>query len=288
MSGAPPRLRPGTEVAPGVTVIRSIARSDVLDVYDAWDARRASRVAAKVLRPDRLAHRPSRAGLLREGRLLRALDHPHLVRAYDLVERPDPVLLLETLPGETLARLIDRSAESGRRIDTRSLAVLGLQLCSAIGYLHAEGVIHLDLKPANIIAGEARATVIDLNHAREPGRMKAGTGTWCYAAPEQARGGEVGVAADVWGVAIVLWECATAQLAFGDDDGDEETDTPQLARSVASVGRHRRLPGAFAAAIDGALAPDPAARATLADLARACEDAAGLPARERRLSRTLG
>lgn len=276
-----PKLRPGTRLTGDAVAIRHLARSNVYDVYDAWSARRGCRVAVKVLRPDRAGDRRAAAALLREGRRLKALAHPHLARAYE-VDRATPALVLETLGGATLAAL---AADDGPRIAASDLAVLGLHLCSAVGFLHAEGLLHLDLKPANVVADAGRARVIDLGSARPPGRAPAGVGTWCYMSPEQARGGELTAAADVWGIAITLWEVATGELAYGADARDDDHDHPQLARRVDPVRTWRRLPTGLAQAIDAALDPDPAARPQLHELARACELAAGLPPRERRLGR---
>lgn len=150
-------------------------------------------------------------------------------------------------------------------------------------YLHGQGVLHLDLKPSNVIAEAGRAKIIDLSLARPPGRMRAGIGTWCYMAPEQARGGDVGPPADVWGIAAVLYEGATGLAPFGDED-DEEVEFPSLQRPAHPVGRDRRLPPALALAIDCALRADPSARPSVAQLAGACEQAAGLPPAERRAS----
>lgn len=277
-----PRLRPGAALTPDCAVIRHLARSNVYDVYDAWSPSRGCRVAVKVPRPDRADDRRAVAALLREGRLLRRLSHPHLARVYEVHETPAAVVL-ETLGGETLAALAASRQE--RRLSARELAILGLHLCSAVGYLHGQGLLHLDLKPANVVADAGRARVIDLGAARAPGRAPAGLGTWCYHAPEQATGGELTAAADVWGIAIVLWEVATGELAYGADERDDDQDHPQLQRRVDPVRSARRLPAALADAIDAALDPDPAGRPALHELARACELVAGLPPRERRLGR---
>jgi eukaryotic-like serine/threonine-protein kinase len=272
-------LGPGNEPLPGYQVIAHFARSNAYDVYDAWSLARGCRVILKTVRPDRRAHDPVVARLLREGRLLSRLTHPNLVRAYEVAVVPRPTVVLETLGGETLAHMLDRR-ELG--LPPAELGHLGLQLCSALGYLHAEGWLHLDLKPSNMVAEGGRARVIDLSHATRPGRVKAEFGTWCYQAPEQARGGRVGTAADVWGLGGVLFEAATGRCAF--DDENEHFDYPQLHRPAAPVGHLRRaLPEALAAAIDACLAPDPEARPALGELAAACEAAAGLPLAERRL-----
>lgn len=268
----------GTLVAPGCEAIAHLARSNGYDVYDAWSLERGCRVAVKVVRPDRRGEAAVGRRLLAEGRLLMRLRHPHLVACYEVHAAPRAAIVLETIGGETLAHMLDRRG----RLPARELGQLGVQLCSAVGFLHRGGLLHLDLKPANVIAEAGRAKLIDLSHARRPGRVPRGFGTWCYQAPEQARGGRVAAAADVWGVGGLLYEAATGDCAFGDDGG---YDHPQLERAAAPVRAERRgLPAALADAIDACLAADPEARPRLAELAAACEAAARLPVGERRLS----
>jgi serine/threonine protein kinase len=108
------------------------------------------------------------------------------------------------------------------------LAHLGLHLGSAIRYLHAHGWLHLDLKPSNVISECGRAKLIDLSVARPPGAAHGGIGTLYYMAPEQVRGGELGPAADVWGIGAVLFEAATGEPAFDDPNADELDDTGNL------------------------------------------------------------
>lgn len=277
-------IPPGDLLGPGYEAIEHLARSNVLDVYDAWSVERGCRVVVKTLCPERRSDRRARAALVREGRLLARLTHPHLVRCYEVVREPHPAIVLETLRGETVAHLVERRE---RRLTSLELAFLGLHLCSGLGYLHARGIVHLDVKPSNVIAEAGRAKLIDLSVARRPGRCPAGVGTWCYLAPEQARGGDVGPAADVWGVGGLLFEAATGECAF--DDAGDDADYPQLERRAEPVRRLRpRLHPALADAVDAALDPDPARRPTLAQLAARLEDAARLPRTERRLGAAQG
>ena len=174
------------------------------------------------------------------------------MRAYEVLAEPRPAVVLETLGGETLAHLLLRRS---RRLPARELGFLGAHLCSAVGYLHGQGHLHLDLKPSNVVADGGRAKLIDLSIARRPGRVKAGLGTWCYLSPEQAQGAVVGPEADVWGLGVVLWEAATGTRAFG-DDRDDDVDLPVLHRRAdpvrslrppaagAARRRDRRMPGA--------------------------------------------
>jgi len=264
-------LGAGARPGDGLEVIAHLARSNVLDVYDAWCARRGCRVALKTLRPDRRRDAAARRALLREGRLLTRLGHPHLVRAYEVRDGERPLIVLETLRGATLGALVDR-----RRLTAAEAAHLGLQVGSALRHLHAEGLVHLDVKPSNVIAHAGVAKLIDLSLARRPGRVPAGLGTWSNLAPEQARGEHAGPAADVWGLATLLHEALTGCPVHG---ADEAAEFPCLERRADPIRAHRpRLPRPLAAVLDGALEPDPAARPSLTALLQVLDAAAGRPA----------
>jgi eukaryotic-like serine/threonine-protein kinase len=259
---APRPLRRGALLAPGYRVVEHISRGRPLDVYDVWSDARRTRCVAKRLRPDCAGDPRARRRLLAEGRLLRRLSHPHLVRAYEVIERPEPAVVLEPLPGDTL----DRFLHEGRgRLPAPSVAGLGRQLAAAVAYLHGEGILHLDLKPSNVVVQAGRATLIDLSVARPPGRVRRGLGTPAYMSPEQARGGGVDAKADVWGLGCVLYEAATGLMPFDDDPCENGAD-PE--RAAAPVRARRRLPAALGAAIDRCLAPDPARRPAVTDLWR--------------------
>lgn len=262
-------LRAGTAIAPGYELLEHLHRSNVLDVYDAWSEERECRCIVKALRPDRLDDLGARRRLLAEGRLLQSLVHPGIVRGYETLRTPQPLVVMETLTGETLTHLVDRRAR--RPLSGRELAFLGLQLAAAVGFLHRHGYVHLDLKPSNIVAEAGRAKLIDLSIARRPGRLVPDLGTWCYMAPEQARGGRIGPPADVWGVGVVLWEAACGDTPFG----DESLEYPQLVHRAPALGSQRRLPRALTGVVDACLSPEPASRPTLAELRAALEPVAG-------------
>jgi eukaryotic-like serine/threonine-protein kinase len=194
--------------APGYQTIELLRRGRDLDVYDAWSEERACRCVVKTVRPDRLGHDGPARRLLAEGRLLCRLTHPHIVRAYEVIEEPVPMVVMETLSGETLSHMVE---VRDVRLSPAEVAHLGLHLASAVRYLHRHGWLHLDLKPSNVIAECGRAKLIDLSVARPPGPAHPGIGTFYYMAPEQARGGELGAAADVWGLGAVLFEAATGE-----------------------------------------------------------------------------
>ena len=149
----------------------------------------------------------------------------------------------------------------------RNIAHLGLHVCSAAQYLHLNGILHLDLKPSNIVSECQRAKILDLSIARPPGRSAKDAGTRNYMAPEQARGDHLGPAADVWGIGAVLFEAATGELPF--DAHDEEDRYEQLERRAEPVRSYRRVPAAFNALVGSCLEPDPALRPTVGELADA-------------------
>jgi len=259
----------GGIVGPGYEVIEHLHRSRNFDVYDVWSEERACRCIAKVLCPDLLSDRKLRRGLIREGRLLERLKHPHIVRAYETLTEPQPVLIIETLTGETLAYMID---ERRRRLPLADIAFLGLHLCSAVHYLHRHGLLHLDLKPSNIVSESQLAKLLDLSIARPPGKSrKKGVGTRQYMAPEQARGGLLTAATDIWGIGAVLFEATTGERPFGAYDYDEQR-YEQLEHRAESVRSLRRVPTAFATLVDGCLEPEPARRPTLDELTTGLED----------------
>ncbi|MEU6220808.1 serine/threonine-protein kinase [Streptomyces sp. NPDC047022] len=286
----PPPLTTGATVVPHYEVLAHLARTGWLDLYDAWSKERECRCVVKVLRPDRRHEQRMADRLVQEGRWLQTFTHPHLVRAYETIEGPEPFVVLETLTGETLSHLIRRRR---RRLAASDLAFLGLHLCSAVHYLHGQGLLHLDIKPSNVVVGCRRAILLDLSVARPPGPARPGVGTFSYLAPEQASGGTLTTAADVWGIGITMYEAATGDVPFDDgetydesedadegsvagsddwpsEDGFAEDDWyPQLEERAPSVGTRRRLPPSLAAAIDICLEPDPGDRPTITELAAA-------------------
>jgi serine/threonine protein kinase len=263
--GAP--LAAGAEIAPGYEVVEHLSRSMHFDVYDVWSAARGTHCVAKVQHPGASGDAAAAERLTREGELLARLAHPHLVRAYEVHAGPPALVVLEPLDGATLAHIIRTRA---RRLPAADLAHLGLHLCSGVHYLHGEGILHLDLKPSNVISDAGHAKLIDLSLARPPGPAPAGIGTQQYLAPEQARGGDLTAAADVWGIGAVLWAAATGARPFAGPERGPAFE--QLERRAAPVGSRRRLPTGMAAAIDACLEPEPGDRPTVTELADALDE----------------
>lgn len=276
--------------------IGRLSRSRAFEVWDCWDRYRVSRVVVKLPREDRLEDRRTLDQLAEEGRLLVRLSHPHLLRGYEVESRPVPHLVMETLGGETLAHSIDEAGS----LDADETAHLGLQLASALAYLHREGYLHLDLKSSNVIGEAGRAKLIDLGLARRPGPARPGLGTWSYMSPEQARGETLGPEADVWGLGAVLFECRCGHPPFDDpeiegdlsESGSDSSGSwaghyPQLEREAELTGGRTGAEPRLDRLILACLRPLPADRPGLADVAGALEGILDLDPADRRCSRSI-
>jgi eukaryotic-like serine/threonine-protein kinase len=257
-------FREGDEVVPGRRAVRLLGGGRRYEAYLAWDEALLSLVVVKVLRPDLVDHRGTRAGLASEIDVLSRISHPVIVRSFasDL-DHERPYLVLEFLDGPRLSTLIRRYG-----IVVEQLLPLALQMCSAIHYLAGREILHLDLKPRNIImAGPPR--LIDLSVARRfdqvPG-ISSPVGTDAYMAPEQcdpARFGQIGPPADVWGLGVCLYEALTTHTPFP-REGDDRF--PQLTHAPLPFTDPRRVPPAVGEAVLSCLADDPALRPTAAEL----------------------
>jgi eukaryotic-like serine/threonine-protein kinase len=257
-----PVLPSGHRLPSGYVVRDHLSRGDALDVYEVWSEERHCSCVAKTLRPDRVtAARVER--LVQEGRLVEMLRHPNLVCGYETIATEPPILILETLTGATLSHVIESRR---RRLAWVDVAVLGIQLCAVVQYLHRHGFLHLDLKPDNVVAQCGTAKVIDLGLARPPGRGPAGLGTIEYLAPEQARGLDFTEATDVWGIGATLYEAVSGSAPFCRTLHPGTDKYPQLVRRAPPLRSQRPVPVPLATAIDEALNPCGVERPTIAHL----------------------
>jgi len=255
-----PRVAPGEALLPGYEVVSLMRRGNRLDTYDVHSTERDCRCIVKVLRPDRQHEETCRDAVVREGQLLRDLTHPHLVRAYEVVEQPRTAVVLETLSGATLAAL----SEQGR-LDPHDTAVLGRQLVSVLGYLHRNGWLHLDVKPSNVVVQAGRAILIDLSLVSHPGDARPHAGTDGYLAPEQVTGIGLTPATDVFGLGVTLGEALTGELPYGEENRWRTGTAPR--RTTRQFRRRLdQVPAPMADLIEACIDPDPARRPPLTEV----------------------
>ena len=203
-------------IVAGYRSVAHLGRGPLYDVHDAWSEEREARCVVKVLRPDRRTQPDDRRRVMREGRLLLSLTHPHIVRAYETHDQPFPFIVLEAAHGATLARMIEQGP-----LSLGDLARVATQLCSALGYLHRQGYLHLDLQPANVAWDRGQARLDDLSAARAPGVAVPGAALSGNPSPEHARGGVLSAATDAWGLGRLLHEAATGRPPSRDDGTDD-------------------------------------------------------------------
>jgi serine/threonine protein kinase len=197
-----------TPALPGYRLRRLVHRGTSFDVYDAWSDERDCPVVVKRSRPQ--ATPEARKRLLREGRALTSLTHPHLVRAYAVHDGEQVSVVLETLPGQTLDYLFHEHAP----LVATDVAELGRQLASVLTYLHRHELVHADLKPANVVSTGGVLRLIDLSLAGPPRIWRTSSGTPGYLSPEQAGRQRVTPATDVWGLGLLLVEAASGRDPF--------------------------------------------------------------------------
>ena len=244
-----PRFAAGDQVAHRYRVELLLGRGGMGEVYEAWDDELSIQVALKTLHlPGGTEEAHKRLKL--EGILARSVWHPNVCRLYDLGRHGEGedatwFLTMELLRGETLSKRL----HDGGKLPLDRAQRFAEQMAAGLGAAHQSGVVHCDFKTSNIMlvtkdTGE-QAVVTDFGIARaasqrggkESLKRESGpiVGTPNYMAPEQVRGEEVGPAADIYALGIVLYEMVTGQVPFTGDSPieaarrrlEEEPPSPQ-------------------------------------------------------------
>ena len=240
-------------------------------VWMARDERLERDVAVKVLPRERVMS----GRFEREARAAARLSHPAIVTLYEAaVDDEGAYLVSELVRGETLDALLERG-----QLSDRDVIGIALALCDALQHAHDQGVVHRDVKPSNVLVPEAPpsaaqvAKLTDFGVARvvggdaltHPGDV---LGTLAYMAPEQAEGLEAAEPADLYSLALVIYEALSGVNPIADTRPGRASR--RLGVYLPPLRRQRRdLPRNLAASIDLALRPRPRERGTIAELRRA-------------------
>ena len=250
------RFDPGTLLGGRYRIIERRGRGGMGEVYRADDLKLGQAVALKFLPPE-VDRDPTRLMQIHnEVRMARQVSHPNVCRVYDVDDIDGHTFLsMEFVDGEDLASLLRRF---GRFSPDRALE-LARQICAGLAAAHERGVIHLDLKPANVMLdGTGQVRITDFGLAGVTGEsLRAGTPA--YMAPEQIAGGRVTRQSDIYALGLVLYELFTGRRAF---DGKNMPELLRQRESGAVPPSHlvRELDPAVDRAILRCLERDPAER----------------------------
>jgi len=257
-------------------VVARIAQGGMAIVYRGHDRQLDRVVAIKVPRPEFARDRGFSEQFRREARTAARLSHPNVVAVYDSgEERGLPWIVMEHISGRTLRDLLD----SQRRLSPETTAELLGPVADALDHAHHAGVVHLDVKPENLLLTSETVKVADFGLVRaaaQRGHGQALAATVHYCAPEVLRGGVVDGRADVYALGVVAWECVSGRPPF---EGDARQVVQQhLGGRVPPPSRVAgQVAEPFDAAVLRATDPDPTRR-----YLRASDFAAAIGAPRRR------
>ncbi|MEA2440641.1 MAG: serine/threonine protein kinase, bacterial [Thermoleophilaceae bacterium] len=237
-----------------------IGRGGMGVVYQAQHVHLGRTVALKLLTPELSESEDFRTRFLRESRIAASIEHPGIVTVYDAGEVNGVLYLaMRYVRGTDLAALL---TQRGPLIPKETLSILG-QVAEALDAAHAAGLVHRDVKPANVMIEGDRCYLADFGLTKRTAETRALTeagqflGTVDYVAPEQIEGREVDGRADVYALGCVLFECITGSRPFP-RDSQVAVIFAQLREPPPRASELRPdLPGAIDAVIQRALAKSP-------------------------------
>ena len=265
-------------VVPGLERPEAIGRGGFGTVYVAEEPAFGRRVAVKVL-SERIGDDEARRGFVRECQAMGALSgHPHIVAVHrgGATDRGEPYIVMDFMAGGSLA---DRMARTGP-LPWFEVLDIGVLLAGALETAHRAGILHLDVKPANVLVSRfAEPALGDFGISRLPGLTVTMDGqvraTATYSAPERLAGGEADVDTDLYALGATLFALLTGAPAFAGEPGEDVMATvARVLREPVPDLRPRRVPGPLVDVVERLMAKDPAERpASAADTATALQAA---------------
>ena len=245
-------------------VLEELGQGSMGIVYKAHDPNLDLNLAVKVLRPECLQGESLVKRFIAEARVLGRLDHPNIVRVYNVDEDQGTVYIaMELLEGEGLNDLAKR-----KRFSPGEIAELGAKIAEGLGYAHSKGIVHRDVKPGNILVrSDGKPKITDFGIARiedtaEHLRTQAGEvlGTPAYMSPEQVLSEPVDGRSDLFSLGIILYELCAGERPFRGDSLGAVFQAITQATPVPLTERNPEIPTAFAEVVERCLRRVPADR----------------------------
>ena len=257
MGGIPP----GTTLGGMYRILHEISRGAMGVVYRAEDLGLGRPVAIKVLRSDLASRSDLLARFRAEAALLASLHHPNLVQVHSLgSEGGEVFFVMELVEGEPLSVLMKRPSQEDGELLSRELLTRTLtEVAGALTVLHSAGMLHRDVKPANILLDRARdrAVLVDVGVAGRSDDKRDTAGTPGFSAPECFMARPETPASDVYGLATTTYALLTGTLPFGSGDVNTVVERQLSDAPVPPSELQRSLPAAVDEVLATALAPVP-------------------------------
>lgn len=257
------RLRKGGLFAGKYRILAKLGKGGMGLVYIAEDARLKRRVAIKLLPPDFTRDEEARGRFIFEAQAASALDHPNICTIYEIDETGDGQMFIAMTyyGGETLK---DRIARGPLAI--ADAVHIAEQVAKGLARAHEAGIIHQDIKPANIAVTErGEVKVLDFGLAKLAGeaartKTRSPLGTVFYMSPEQARGDDVDHRTDIWSFGVMLYEMLTGDLPFVGDRYETVVDLILNSDPEPPTQRRADIPQSLELIVSRATKKDPSLR----------------------------
>ncbi len=201
-------------------IVETLGEGGMGVVYKAQDLKLDRQVALKFLPTHLSSDEEVKKRFIREARAASALDHPNVCPIHEIDETEDGRMFIAMAycEGESIRQMLSRGP-----LEPAAAMDYARQVAEGLARAHEKGIVHRDVKPANIIvSGDGVARIVDFGLAKLAGesrvtRTGSTLGTAAYLSPEQARGSDVDQRSDIWSLGVVLYEMATGQLPFKGD-----------------------------------------------------------------------
>jgi diguanylate cyclase (GGDEF)-like protein len=253
-------LSAGTVVGGTYRVVHELSRGAMGVVYRGEDLGLGRAVAIKVLRSDLASDRELVGKFRAEAAILASLHHPNLVQVYALGEHAGEVyFVMELVEGEPLSEVLRATFERKEWLHPAAVAHIALEIGDALDAMHARGVIHRDVKPANILLDRVRdrAVLVDVGVAVKGGERRDAAGTPGFAAPESFMGLAETPATDVYGLGATVYCMIAGRPPFG-SGGAQHVLRRQMQEEMPKLAPVREhLSSAVDTVLAKALSPDP-------------------------------